>query len=395
MLGGCRTESEPPATTAVKIPTSASTLAVTSTAPTTTVASTGLVVSPSPTPTGTTTVSPNLAGMPAISSNFDINRELVTLSSLPKSGSPDVVGAFRFLCMPGQISYDDPIIYPGKPGAAHLHQFFGNTKANAYSTYSTLRAAGDSTCMSPLNRSAYWMPAMLDGKGSVVRPDYVSIYYKRRPKSSPKCQVLGGSAKGTGICVDTPNGIKFVFGFDPTSPQAAPTGAAYFTCSGTGAVAGKWKTIRDALGKCPVGARLGAVINAPKCWDGKNLDTPNHRSHMAYTSYGSWGYERCPTTHPYVIPTFTMGAWFKVDANLKTWSLASDHMLPGALPGQTFHADFFMAWDPVIKKMWHENCIDKLLNCSDGVLGNGKKMQQSWPKSFTATPRLVPVPPHA
>ena len=333
--------------------------------------------------------------MAPISSNFDINQQLITLSVLPKSAAPDTVGAFRFLCMPGQISYDDPIIYPGKPGAAHLHQFFGNTKANAYSTYSSLRGSGNSTCMSPLNRSAYWMPAMLDGKGSVVRPDYVTIYYKRRPKSSPKCQGLGGTAKGLGICVDTPNGIKFVFGFDPTNPTAAPTGAAYFTCSGSGATSGKWASISAAVGNCPVGARLGAVINAPKCWDGKNLDTPNHRSHVSYASYGSWGYERCPTTHPYVIPTFTMHSWYTVDANLKTWHLSSDHMLPGRAPGSTFHADFFMAWDPTVKKIWHEYCIDKLLNCSDGALGNGKALRQSWPKSFLASPRLVATPPHA
>ena len=39
--------------------------------------------------------------------------------------------------------------------------------------------------MSPLNRSGYWMPAMLNGAGYVVRPDYVMIYYKRRPATDP------------------------------------------------------------------------------------------------------------------------------------------------------------------------------------------------------------------
>jgi hypothetical protein len=295
--------------------------------------------------------------------------------------------------MPGQISYDDPIIYPNQPGAAHLHQFFGNTKANASSTYNSLRQSGESTCMSPLNRSAYWMPAMLDGVGHVVRPDHVAIYYKRRPKNDPRC--TAGNFKAIGTCVAVPNGIKFVFGFDPTNPKAIRTGAAYFNCVGNGAKPGHYATLSAALPNCPVGSRLGAVINAPKCWDGKNLDSANHRSHVSYASYGSWGYEKCPSTHPYVIPTFTMGAWFTVDANLKKWYLSSDHMLPGAAPGSTFHADFFMAWDPTVKKIWHDHCIDKLLNCSDGVLGNGQAIKQVWPKSFTASPRLVAVPPHA
>jgi hypothetical protein len=100
---------------------------------------------------------------------------------------PDPVGAFRFICQPGQLLYDDPIVYPGQPGKSHLHQFYGNTAANAYSTYESLRTSGDSTCVSTLNRSGYWMPAMLDGKGNVVRPNFVAIYYKRRPASDPKC----------------------------------------------------------------------------------------------------------------------------------------------------------------------------------------------------------------
>jgi hypothetical protein len=35
------------------------------------------------------------------------------------------------------------------------------------------------------------MPAMLNGVGGVVRPDFVSIYYKRRPSSDPECQRMG------------------------------------------------------------------------------------------------------------------------------------------------------------------------------------------------------------
>ena len=233
---------------------------------------------------------------------------------------------------------------------------------------------------------------MLDGMGNVVRPDYVSIYYKRRPKSDPRCTL--GNEGALGNCVALPHGLKFVFGFDPTNPKAPKTGSGYFTCSGPGATGGRYKSITEALPFCPVGSRLGATIVAPKCWDGKNLDSSDHRSHMAYPSYGSWGYERCPSTHPYAIPTFTMGAWFTVDANLKTWYLSSDHMLPGAAPGSTFHADFFMAWDPTVKKIWTDHCIDKLLNCSDGILGNGQKLRQTWPKSYSASPRLVPVPAH-
>ena len=350
------------------------------------------VVTPAPPPATTAAPSPSLFGEVAIASEFDINSELIS-APIPASAAPDVVGAFRFICTAGQLLKDDPIVYPGQAGKSHLHQFYGNTAANASSTYSSLRKGGQSTCMSPLNRSAYWMPAMLDGKGNVVRPDHIQIYYKRRPQSDPKCSLTSGDPKAEGNCVDLPNGLKFVFGYDMVTNKT-PTGAAYFNCKGTGATAGHYSTIAAAVGKCVSGGQLGAVIKAPDCWDGKTLDSTNHRDHMAYSDYGTWGYRKCPSTHPYVVPGFTLQAWYTIAPgdDLKLWKLSSDDMRPDLPHGSTFHADFFMAWDPTIAKMWHDNCINKMLNCSGGVLGNGKMMKQFAGFSWSASPRLVAAP---
>jgi hypothetical protein len=331
-----------------------------------------------------------------ITSNFDINTELVSSwgsGAVPGSAAPDVVGAFRFICNAGQLLKDDPIVYPGQPGKSHLHQFYGNTGANANSTYSSLRTTGASTCMSPLNRSAYWMPAMLDGKGNVVRPDYIAIYYKRRPISDPKCSLTSGDPKAEGNCVTLPNGLKFIFGFDMLTGKAK-TGSLYYNCDGPGATQGHYPTIPAAIPTCPAGAKIGAVINAPSCWDGKNLDSANHRDHVAYKSYGSWGYAKCPDTHPYVIPDFTLQAWYSIlpGDDLSQWRLSSDEMRPDLPHGSTYHADWFGAWDNTVMSMWMDNCINKLLSCSGGDLGNGKQMKQFAGFSWTASPRLVPVP---
>jgi len=309
---------------------------------------------------------------------------------MPGTAAPDVVGAFRFTCFAGQLLRDDPIVFPNQPGKSHLHQFYGNLEANASSTYSSLRKSGKSTCMSQLNRSAYWMPAMLDGKGNVVRPDHVQIYYKRRPKSDPQCKSVGGVEKGEGICTDLPNGLKFIFGYDMVTMKP-PTGSLYYQCVGTGADASHSPNLAVAAGKCVAGGRVAAVVAAPPCWDGKNLDSPNHRDHVAYRSYGSWGYARCPSTHPYRIPTFTLLASYSIVSgdNIAAWRFSSDEMHPDLPHGTTYHADFFMAWDPVAKQMWHDNCINKLLSCSDGALGNGWKLKRSSDFVYKATPRLV------
>ncbi len=355
--------------------------------------------SPAATPAASSPAAPITGELASIASNFDINSELVPAwgtAAIPVSAAPDDVGAFRFICAASHEASDDPIVYPGQAGRSHLHQFFGNTGANANSTYASLRTTGESTCTSKLNRSAYWMPAMLNGKGQVVRPDFVSIYYKRLPTNSATCKKQGKA------CVNLPRGLRFIFGYDMLNPASAKTGEGYFNCQGTGSTPGNYRTIVEAAKYCPVGAQLGAIISAPSCWDGVNLDSPDHRSHVAYPGYGDWGYLKCPATHPYVIPTFTLGSWYTTDADLnrsgtwdktlKSWHLSSDEMMGGMEPGSTFHTDWFGAWDDTVMAMWSANCIDKLLNCSGGDLGNGKQLKSYSGFSFTASPRLVPVP---
>jgi len=42
------------------------------------------------------------------------------------------------------------------------------------------------------------------------------------------------------------------------------------------------------------------------CWDGKNLDSPNHKDHVGYPAAGPAGFDpsryTCPDTHPVKIP---------------------------------------------------------------------------------------------
>jgi hypothetical protein len=59
-------------------------------------------------------------------------------------------------------------------------------------------------------------------------------------------------------------------------------------------------------GACGGGIR--SVITFPTCWDGVNLDSPDHRSHVVYSDLkgtqandvGPTG--RCPKSHPVVVP---------------------------------------------------------------------------------------------
>jgi hypothetical protein len=367
----------------------------------TTTGSTGGTSTGTTTGTGTTGTTTGTSGsftyseLTMIPSNFSVSSEILGIpgANIPATAAPDVVGAFRFICGPGQVLADDPIMYPGQPGMSHLHQFYGNTAADANSTYNSLRTTGQSTCMSPLNRSAYWMPALLDGKGNVVRPDYVAIYYKRLPQSDPKCNAANPGAEGN--CIPLPNGLRFIFGRDMTNLAAPPTGNYHYLCQtpGGGQI-GQVSTSMDAILQiCPAGDQFAAVLDAPMCWDGKNLDSANHRSHVSYPSYGSWGYLKCDPNHPYVLPQFTMGARWTIGAGDDTskWIFSSD-LAMNQPRGTTFHGDWFGAWDDTVMSTWVNNCINKLLSCSGGALGNGTVMRTYSGFSWTANPRLVPIP---
>jgi hypothetical protein len=327
--------------------------------------------------------------------------------------SPDDVSGFRFMCKPGQLLRDDPVVYPGQPGASHLHQFWGNTGANANSTYRSLRTTGQSTCDNrgtdtPINRSAYWTPAMLDGAGHVVEPDFINTYYKQPPHNDPSCSSPPDAAThSAGICVDLPNGLRFVFGYNmatgkggPTDPNSPEHYSMWFECwadltgtpSPVASARGKFSSIADVVaGGCPAGGILVMQAVIPVCWDGKNLDSPDHRSHLS--NYLPDAPVRCPADHPYVLPSLQMRLHYTTDDNFVAgkWHLASDEMVSGMPAGGTFHMDYFEAWSPTVKDLWFRNCIDKHLTCANGDLGNGMQLKDAGWSDWTIH-HLVPVP---
>ena len=329
-----------------------------------------------------------------IASNFPTEPLLV-----PSWGSGGIAvkgtegtGAFRFNCSAGQVLKDDPIVWPGQPGKSHWHQFFGNTSANAFSTYASLRTTGDSTCVNKLIRSAYWTPVMLDGKGHIVVWEFTQTYYKRDPDGTPGC------TKVAQRCALMPAGMRFVFGYDMITGKT-PTGAPYFKCNGPTAGEGAFRYIAEVAKVCPAGNYITASLSSPFCWDGKRLDSPNHRDHVGYAGFGNTGQLRCPETHPVGIPQFSSQFFYKVEAgdDPSQWYFSSDDMtgmgMGRVAGGTTFHEDFFEAEDEPTKLTWGANCIQLVLSCNGGDLGNGKQLKDTTGFNVKKFQRLVPVPP--
>jgi hypothetical protein len=312
--------------------------------------------------------------LPDIASNFDVSRHLATGFGVPASTADHPAGAFRMVCDFSHLAYDDPIIYPGQPGRAHLHMFFGNTSANANSTYESLRQNGDGTCQGgPINRSAYWSPAVFNAAGQVVVPDFISVYYKGTLGTTSEIQNL----------VPLPNGMKMIAGFNPANGISNRSTTHFDWFCETNQV--KQQTIP----RCAPGERVGVVLDFPQCWDGINLDSADHRSHLAYINAGPQ--RSCPSTHPVRIPEFTLGFWFTHDGNSHNWYLSSDRMpgMPTYANGSSYHSDWLGAWDPTIRDRFMRHCINGMRNCSGGQLGDGTHMTE---RTRYTGPMLLPRP---
>ncbi len=295
-----------------------------------------------------------------IPSNFNVNSYLV---SHPVGGDYDSYsepsGAFRTFCRPSHLEYDDPIVYPGEDKAAHLHQFFGNTAVDENSTYQSLRTTGTSTCEGgPINRTGYWTPAMFDQSDRVVPPKFILVYYKSFGEG-------GDNTKDQDRAIirayeSLPNGLRML------------SSNFSWKCE-VGSSSGK--TIAKA--NCQPGDTLIGTVDFPMCWDGTNLDSADHKSHMAFGNYSNgFGRYECPSSHPHLLPHITEFFHYAIQSgdNLSQWRLSSDM---GAAGGSTLHADWFGAWDNDIMERWMNGCLRGMKSCNNGDFADGQGLGES------------------
>jgi hypothetical protein len=275
-------------------------------------------------------------------------------------------GAFRVPCNYSHMSFDDPIVYPGQPGRSHLHTFFGNTGANANSTAESIRDTGNSTCRGGIaNRSSYWVPTLIDTRDDTpLKPDGFIAYYKTGQLLPAEVQPL-------------PTGLRMVAGDPYARGPHLEVQSSRWKCIGG---PNKENDLYQAsIGNCDVGAKLTQEVFFPQCWDGVNLDSPDHRSHMSYrvsvtNPSGRGTHSECPQTHPVVLPQITFNVSYIVrekDAPLR-WRLSSDTYDKSQPGGYSSHGDWFNGWKSDISDAFARNCLEAAKDCHAHLLGDGR-----------------------
>lgn len=357
--------------------------------------------------------------LPSVPSSGFNSAEWIVPSSVSRSYNPETPvdeGAFRFECAPGHLNWDDPIIYPGiRGGSAHLHHWFGNPGGDYKSTFESLRANSEAgTCAGgPLNNTAYWFPAMIRPQNNmVVAPDFISIYYKVSRYNQNE-YVAKGSRVAQASARNLPRGLRWVAGFNTTTGLIDPVGSDFFwACEdGTG---GRQKTLAalaaqtNCEGRVTSGGRtyqarvFVRIDSTPQCWDGRRLDSPDHRSHIKVKVQDGFGNAVCPASHPVILPTVGEVIWFSHlgVSDWSQWHLSSDRMAGHRhyANGESFHIDWFGAWDPVVLDTWSKNCNGfrgssaDIRNGVGGELCDGSALKYHHSNLPPPSPKYLPIP---
>ncbi len=216
-------------------------------------------------------------------------------------------------------------MFPGQTGASHNHTFFGNRSTNARTTLKSLLAKTASSCQPAGDHSSYWVPTLLV-KGKAVKPNSVTVYYGSSLSDHAKVQPF-------------PQGLRMVVGNARNQKKGGQEVGNEFYCQGE-----DHTLVASGFPTC-TSKKTGEMnfdLSFPECWDGKHLDSPDHRSHMSFGIGGG----KCPSTHPVPVPSLHFVIHYPRGFNPADARLSSGNASPCTVTSST----------PGRSRLWPSGC---------------------------------------
>ncbi|OAG08912.1 uncharacterized protein CC84DRAFT_1240642 [Paraphaeosphaeria sporulosa] len=272
----------------------------------------------------------------------------------------------RFGCAKSSIQRLDPLVNPGQSPSPHLHQIIGGNSFNISMDPATHDLVKQSTCT-----SCQFTEDLVDTDHSFHSSNYWTavLYFKAKNgtfKRVPQRAQQGIESTQGGMMVYYMSDALFdqaqkskVTAFKPgfrmlvgnvnynNREEARNFRQLTYICMQNEGTR-EPETINFPDKPCPAG--IMANHRFPTCWDGVNVDSPNHQDHVAYPESGTFeSGGPCPKTHPVRLPQILLETVWDTKAFNNKADWPSDGSQPfvwssGDSTGYSSHADYLFGW---------------------------------------------------
>ncbi|MFI8439694.1 DUF1996 domain-containing protein [Streptomyces rochei] len=204
-------------------------------------------------------------------------------NGLAADGDGGSTGTFTTDCGVNEndlFNSDNLIAAPGVDnGAHHVHDYVGNQDNDAFSSDEDL-ANADTSCRNQGDRSTYYWPVLRlqDGTeefdandqgggaegnvGRILKPARAELKFV-------------GNQQGDVVAM--PKFLRIITGDAKSFTNGDANANSSWSCTGF-----EDRQVTDKYPLCPEGSQVVRTANFQSCWDGQNIDSANHRDHMAF-----------------------------------------------------------------------------------------------------------------
>ncbi|MGP4001966.1 DUF1996 domain-containing protein [Streptomyces sp. 8N706] len=183
----------------------------------------------------------------------------------------------------GKFNSDNVIVAPGvSNGAQHMHDYVGNQANDAFASDDDL-ANGETTCQNQEDQSTYFWPVLRiqngqdeqdanapgggqdDNIGEIQTPAQVTNEFVGNPQ---------------GDVVEMPRFLRIITGDAKAFTNGDANANASWSCTGFEDKV----QLKDKYPLCPEGEQVVRTFKFQSCWDGQNIDSANHRTHVDFAN---------------------------------------------------------------------------------------------------------------
>jgi len=259
---------------------------------------------------------------------------------------------FTVNCAPLTIQRSDPVVQPGI-ASGHVHSVIGGNAFRRTMGPMDAPKANETTCDKAIDHSNYWVPQLYhqraDKMWEMVHWMGSAVYYQKRACNyNPNIQYCDKTV----VPLAFPDGFRMVAGDtlrrtqnDSDPAQRAVSIMCIFDGGSkqyTGFPPRHCNTIR-------------AQVYFPSCWDGVNLDSADHKSHVAYPAVGDYDGGVCPKSHPVALLISIFYEFFFDTRNYTDLKFAFAN---GDATAFGYHGDFIMGWtNRALLQTAHQDCV--------------------------------------